>query len=224
MKGLNQFVVAATASLLLAAPAFAVGPSITFAQFTQQSSDKIVSYGVSGGSNTLTIAPSPSFMVVTDFGPAGIYNASVSMSASSSAPVINTGPQFEQAGWNGSISFSNGGNLLTAQFMNAVFNYDDTGGSASLIATDPFDTINYSSDFLNLPAFNLRDFSLSFTGITPPFSVGMNGLGAPFAANIAGSFAGSAVPEPSTWAMLVLGFGLVGWSARRRTGMAALSA
>jgi len=28
----------------------------------------------------------------------------------------------------------------------------------------------------------------------------------------------STAPEPSTWAMLVLGFGLVGGSLRRRTG------
>jgi hypothetical protein len=32
---------------------------------------------------------------------------------------------------------------------------------------------------------------------------------------------GGAVPEPSSWAMLIIGFGLVGATLRRRRGMAA---
>lgn len=35
---------------------------------------------------------------------------------------------------------------------------------------------------------------------------------------IDGTVTGSTVPEPSTWAMLVIGFGFLGWTARRRMG------
>ena len=35
---------------------------------------------------------------------------------------------------------------------------------------------------------------------------------------------GGGVPEPATWAMLLSGFGLVGFAARRRRGMASVSA
>ena len=34
--------------------------------------------------------------------------------------------------------------------------------------------------------------------------------------SIAGRLAGGAVPEPSTWAVMILGFGIVGASVRRR--------
>jgi hypothetical protein len=33
-----------------------------------------------------------------------------------------------------------------------------------------------------------------------------------------------AVPEPATWAMLIAGFGMVGFSVRRRRAMASVSA
>ncbi len=35
------------------------------------------------------------------------------------------------------------------------------------------------------------------------------------------AFGGNVIPEPATWAMMVLGFGTVGWSARRRKAVAA---
>jgi hypothetical protein len=66
-----------------------------------------------------------------------------------------------------------------------------------------------ASVFLAAPA-------LAISGLTPPFSVAANGYGSDFVANVAGSFAGSAVPEPAARALLIAGFGLTGAAMRRR--------
>lgn len=61
-------------SVLLAAPALAVDTNcVTFAQFTQQSTDKITQYANTGSGNTLTIDNQPSCFMVTTFGPMGVY-------------------------------------------------------------------------------------------------------------------------------------------------------
>lgn len=225
---------AAIAAALLATPALAVdSDSVTFAQFTQQTSDKIAQYNAIAGGNSLTIATSPVYFVISAFGPTGFYPTTLSLSAMSSAPVTSVGPQFQQLGWNGTMKFGDAANnYLTVNFAKATFSFDGTGGSASLISTDPENPISYTSNILNLPAFDFRNFALAFTGITPSFTVSGSGYGAPFAANIAGSFAGSdgegggggGVPEPSTWAMLVAGFGLVGFNARRRAAIRTVAA
>ncbi len=224
MKTITRLAGTALGCLLLASPALAVDLlSKTFAQYTQQSSDKVAHYGATGSGNTLSITDAPAFLVVTDYGPAGMYGSTLSMTASSAAPITNLGPQFEQNGWNGTMTFTNGINQLSVAFANAIFSYDGSGGSASLISTDPSHMISYSSDLMSLPLFNFRNFSLAFTGITPPFNVAGNGFGSAFSANTAGSFAGSAVPEPEVWATLLMGFGAIGLVARRRSASAAVA-
>lgn len=216
----------AVATVLTATPALAaVNSSVTFGQFTQQSSIKIARYDSIMGGNSLTIAPAPVFFVISAFGPLGFYPTTITMAASSMAAVTSLGPQFQQLGWSGNIRFGDGAtNYLNVNFSNATFSFDGTGGSASLISTDPSNPISYTSNVLNLPVFDFKDFSLAFTALTPAFTVATSGYGTPFDANIAGSFAGSdselnpdAIPEPSAWAMLLAGFGLVGITARRRS-------
>lgn len=226
MKDLTRLAGVFAASALLAAPALAVDTnSVTFAQFTQESTDKIAQYANTGSGNTLTISEQPSYFVVQTFGPMGVYSSNLTVSASSSAQITNLGLQFEQIGWGGSMMFNDGVNFLTVNFVNATFSFDGTGGSASLISTDPDSPISYSSNFLTLPAFDFKNFSVAFTGLNPPFTVAANGFGSAFNANVAGSFAGSAlgldpdpsaVPEPAAWAMLIFGFGLTGAAMRRR--------
>jgi hypothetical protein len=233
MRTFRTIASAALAAALLAAPALAVdSSSVTFAQFTQQTSSKIVRYGSIAGGNSLTITESPIFFVISAFGPLGFYPTTMTMAATSMAAVTSTGPQFQQLGWTGNIRFGNATSaFLDVNFANATFSFDGTGGSASLISTDPSNPISYTSNVLTLPTFDFRDFSLAFTALSPAFTVAANGFGTPFDANIAGSFAGSdrdlnpdAIPEPSTWAMLLAGFGLVGMTARRRSGRVTVAA
>ncbi|GGI93599.1 hypothetical protein GCM10007973_32310 [Polymorphobacter multimanifer] len=114
-----KFVLAGAMTVTMSAPALAV--NTTFAQFAQQSAVRFVSYQAPGGSNTLTVNDGPVFFIVNAFGPPGIYSALLNISASSSAPITNTGPQFEQVGWGGSYSFTNEGvNYLTVTFNSAI--------------------------------------------------------------------------------------------------------
>jgi hypothetical protein len=223
---------AAIASMLLTAPVLAVealavdgNNTITFAQFTQVSTSKIAKYGAPGGGNTLTIAESPAYFVVQAFGPIGFYATTLSMSAFSNNLVTSLGLQFEQKGWNGSMTFGDGANFLTVDFTNATFSFDGSGGSASLISTDPVNPITFTSNLLTLPVFDHKNFSLAFSGLSPTYTVLANGYGKAFNANIAGTFAGSTpIPEPATWAMMLAGFGMIGATARRRTGIKSVTA
>lgn len=226
MTMFRKFAGIALASALLSAPALAAD-TVTFAQFTQQSANKAAEYRNTGAGNTLNIVQgSPANFVVFDFGVPGVYDSTMSLSAASSQSVTSNGGTFQQGGWDGSINFGNGSNYLTVNFTGATFNVDANGGSASLINTDPTSTISYSSNFLTLPEFDSKAFSLAFTGILPFFNIADNGFGSSFDANIAGSFSGApsgpgpggVIPEPATWAMLVIGFGLTGATMRRRAG------
>lgn len=232
MKQIRSLAMAAMASALVASPALAVShSSITFAQFTQQTSANAVTYTNTGSGNTLSVTNAPVFFVVSDFGPTGSMPAVMNLSAATSSTVLANGPALEQAGWTGSISFTSGGvNYLTVNFVDAIFAVDANGGSGSLFSTDPPQPIVYTSDLLNLPALEAENFSLAFTSITPLFIRANNGFGSSFTASVAGSFAGAeeldpgggAIPEPGTWAMMLAGFGLVGLSARRRRGSRAV--
>lgn len=194
--------------------------NVTFAQFTQQSSALVVNHSNTGTANALSVVNAPVNFVVQSFGTPGIYSALLNIQALSSAPVTNTGPQFEQVGWTGSYSFTSGTtNYLTVNFSDAILNVIGLGGSGSMFRTSPLGlSIDYTSNFLDLSQLVAADFAIAFSAITPPYNIEANGLASRYQSNIAGTFAGEsgAVPEPSAWAMLLMGFGLTGLIVRRR--------
>jgi hypothetical protein len=218
-------VAAAAAAALLATPAAAV-TTITFAQaFQALPGTPVVHTGGSGGA-TMT-ASAPAIFNILDFGPVGIYGiTSMTISATSTAVIADTGPQFEQEGWAGTISFLDGAtNVLTVAFAGGILNVKKpVGGSQSaslIVAGNCPGTLCYTSDVLTGPALAVADlsinnFALSLSGLTAPYTA----AGGDFQASVTGTFAG-AVPEPATWAVLIAGFGMIGFAARRRRkGMA----
>lgn len=224
MRIVNFSIFTMAAAISVATPSLAV--NTTFAQFTQQSSDRVVNYTNSGTFNAMSVVDAPTNFVINAFGPLGIYSTLLNIQATSSAFITNTGPQFEQVGWSGFYSFTNGTtNYLTVNFTNAITDIGGRGGAGSMFATSLLGaTIHYTSDVIDVSQIAASDFALAFSGVTPPYGIDPNGFGTPFTSNIAGTFAGE-VPEPSQWAMLLIGFGLSGLAMRkRRTNLASVAA
>jgi len=110
--------------------------------------------------------------------------------------------------------------LLTATFTNAMLS--GTIGSSAIILSggSGSGTVNYSSDFLSFAG--ITETAFTFAGsATQNLSTGTQGRLRSFRSTVTGSFSSDplpslTVPEPETWALLVLGFGLVGVTSRRR--------
>jgi len=128
-------------------------------------------------------------------------------------------------------------NLLTATFTNGALNVTPLGsknvGFAVTDGEQQFDnsisTITYTSDYFDFTDAKDYDFAFSVTGTTTTVMTpsGQDNVGPGtyknFKASGPGSFA-AAVPEPDQWAMLLVGFGLVGSTMRRRRNMSMVTA
>lgn len=222
----SKTIFAGILGLALAAPAMAVDvDNVTFAEFGRTSQTPLFNYTLDGDTNRISLDGAVTF---TDLQNGNFYsNAVGSLNASSTMAFAQNDPQFQQQGFTGSFTFTNGAtNLLTATFANATFSFDGAGSSGSLISTDPSSAIGFTSDIMDVSSFTSRDFAFNITGASPDFSVTEGGLGSPFVASVGGAFSGTGVvPEPASWAMLIVGFGLTGAVARRRNrGMVAVTA
>lgn len=98
--------------------------------------------------------------------------------------------------------------------------YDNLGGTGALLASFALsETANAGcapaiADSANFCPF--ETFSLAFTGTARSVSFGGDG-GLVFDDLTFGSTEVGAVPEPTTWAMLIVGFGITGAAMRRRS-------
>ncbi len=231
MKSLTRLVLAG-ATLALAASAVPASAVTTFRQFQQADPfDEVFVYtpgATSTFTGTYTLGLStPRFGVPPIFFP-----VTVTIDASTTDPLMVMTPTTSaQTGWTGTITLTTtdplvpGGNLLTVTFAGGVaqFENDGTGNwSAALALAAPSVPaapggafIAYLTDYLPqdwIELSNQNNFALSFSG--------GNSIDGPYAAT--GTFA-AVVPEPATWAMLIAGFGLVGYAARRRRVVASVA-
>lgn len=144
-------------------------------------------------------------------------------------------------------TFAAGSNLLSGNFNLGTIAGQTNGTSGALTSSVEGGgaTITYTSDFLDFSNTNSRDLSLSLTSIvslvnnvnrglnnTSTTGVGPNALRS-FRATATGSFSSdptplvpvlAAVPEPQSWMMFVVGFGMVGFGYRRGRKAAAIAA
>lgn len=172
-------------------------------------------------------------------------NALYAFSAlSTSAPIIS-GSNIVQTFESGSISFTRATpvyridalghigtqaltNLLTISFQNATLFATAHGTAMSISASTPGSTLSYSSDFRNFVPVAKGggfDFSIAGTASSTPFGIaptdpsltnvtGSHSLSS-FRVTSTGSFS-AAVPEPASWALMLVGFGATGAALRRR--------
>lgn len=167
--------------------------------------------------------------------------ASFTMLSSTASPAQTVGSFTLQPGLAGSFSFLStsaitvggtnyaaGSNLLSGTFTDvsisgqtnasaAAYNGSTGGGSAIL----------FTSDFVSFVPGSDFNMSISLTSLAPLLFANPGAALRSFEAYSTGSFSSDpaaivigGVPEPSAWAMLIAGFGLVGFQARRRRNAA----
>jgi hypothetical protein len=141
--------------------------------------------------------------------------ANFTLSATNSGPATSSGGEITQH-YNGTFSITNGAtNYLSGTFSDAVFG---SGGALTQSASNPSSTqsVSFTSNVIApdlIAAFD-RAMSLSFTDVSPSAAIVLGTLRS-FHSDVSGNFS-STVPEPSTWAMMLLGFAGLGYVGFRK--------
>ena len=125
----------------------------------------------------------------------------------------------------GGINYAAGSNLLSGTFNDlSISGQTNASAAAYNGSTGGGSTILFTSDFVSFAPGSDFDMSISLTSLAPLLFAKPGSALRSFEAYSTGSFSsdpapiviGGGVPEPSAWAMLIAGFGLVGFAARRR--------
>jgi hypothetical protein len=122
----------------------------------------------------------------------------------------------------GSITVTTGEDLLDGTFLGAVFNgYGSTGSLQDSVLAGGLVSFNNNALITVSPIAD-QGVSLSLTSINPVVSV-VTGKLTPFVAVSQGQFAADVtptVPEPASWALMLIGGGGIAFAARRRRKVA----
>jgi hypothetical protein len=132
----------------------------------------------------------------------------------------------------GTHHYAAGSTLLQGTYSNGILVGKNSQGNIVADNDTTFgpDTLTFSSDFVTFQPSAALGLSFSLGSIFPsPVADAMVGTYAlkTFKANSGGQFTAdpvphvNAVPEPASWALMIVGFGLAGASIRRRTRLQA---
>lgn len=153
----------------------------------------------------------------------------INATAPSGNPASSVGPALVQGGMNGTFSFINtsaitigdttfaaGSNLLTGIFTGGSITGLAGGNAASFTAS----SVTFTSDFINLSGVTSSSFAIALDNATPAITATPGTALDGFRARATGSFSADdlvagAIPEPGSWMMLIVGFGLAGIALRR---------
>jgi hypothetical protein len=237
--------IAATALALMPVAAQAA-PTVSIVSFTANQAGPNLTYADNGVAGWTLSTGTPKNVLVTleDFDGGFISGVAAQMSflgTGTSFAVNNSGNIWSQAFAGGTVSFTNtaafelsgttyaaGSNILSLSFTGGEMTATVPGTAGNALVSIPGDGfLNVTSDFLAFPPTQLTDFSISLANVIPGFCIGDCGIGGQqsvrfqnFTARGSGDFTAT-IPEPGTWLMLLVGFGMVGFAARRRQVAAA---
>ncbi|KQT31941.1 hypothetical protein ASG29_08710 [Sphingomonas sp. Leaf412] len=165
-----------------------IGPSYAGYTFTNWAVVDGPGYGASGYANVITSGQQSACGCASDFGE--IYSS------------ISNGTAFDLIGGNFASAWNDGATLLVEGYRGASLLYSQ---SFVLNTTGP------SALTFGFTGIDLVNFSIS--GGTPS---GLSGSGNYFGVDDLQLAASSGVPEPATWALMIMGFGAAGAALRRK--------
>lgn len=189
--------------------------------FGQTSSGDTVTATRVGGTTTITSTGISVDVTEIAAGPPPVtpFTAILDFSATNVGIATNpVGPIDVFQRYSGTFSITNGAtDYLSGTFTDAAFG---SGGALTLEASSALGAVHFKSNVIAPNLINGLEpaIALSFTDVTPPLGIG----GAPpsinsFKSDVSGDFSNTAVPEPSTWAMMLLGFAGLAYAGYRRT-------
>ena len=219
-----------------ATPALAINANNAFASFVTQPGGTFywqndinapVPGNGMGGALFSQVTPGPNVPGVIPISfswlSAGLSNINAELrfyGATTNQPAVTSGlagASFSQTIQSGFFDISNPLSnviLLSATFTGAEILGTIGGANATVFAFAPsFGSVSYTSTFAPIPP-GLSYFFLQKTGIVPLPSATPGMALDDFDPAVSGAF--GIVPEPGTWALMIVGFGLVGTALRRR--------
>jgi hypothetical protein len=226
--------------LALAMIASSASAITTFATFSPETDGNVSYTGTSSGVGAITSIAAPvtfrfinsSPLGYTDFA-ASTFNLAINTTAGAvfggtAIVPVSTGTLSFIAPTLVTYNGKTGSNLLSARFTQGAVTGNIGGSTANYGTSTPPYTVNFTSDFIDFSTATANDLSLAINAISPLLSSSGTGV-ANFTGTIAGNFGSDVlggggnpngtVPEPAAWALMVVGFGLVGGASRRRSRM-----